>query len=578
MLQNIKKINLDQILTLLIVVSFVYTSFYNLLFFELINSPDYEYYFSYIETFFKINEQSNLEQGLIYHFLIALVLVLSESSINGPNVDIYVSNAIHLVNNLLFLIGLLGTNKLLKFYSVKSTDRKLFILLSIFLPFIMQARFHYKPEIFAIAFIPWLFFNILKYLKEKKFENLIISIIIFVGSAFLKGNIFTMLSILIFLVVVKDLKKIPLIHTFKALFYLIIISVPLLYENQRFNGTNLFSNTQKRIDSEVYQNTVTVDFFTNFSFYKFIRKPNFDPENVNFFSTIFVDTFNDFFGVSWNIDHFPMIKEYSLFENWILNGLFNYAEYYLAFILSIFFYTTLIIFMIKSKNEIERVFYAAPFIGIFVLLINSLGIPFNNFDPEKGDTFKTIYFSFLLFITFIYLFKNITLNKRKTFKFLGILFLIIFSIFSMGINTEIFKNQKFVEQKSFVLQHTPACNIGDFIDFGIFSVNCNPPSDECSEPKLKDNYTKKEIKEDGKIIFYEDGAFKQIYLINDDNFDTKLVKGFDECYHYQELGYSHPFNLKNLRIPFLNLFLFLLMMASIFRSLFFNNLNLRKTN
>ena len=133
----------------------------------------------------------------------------------------------------------------------------------------MQARFHYKPEIFAIAFIPWLFFNILKYLKEKKFENLIISIIIFVGSAFLKGNIFTMLSILIFLVVVKDLKKIPLIHTFKALFYLIIISVPLLYENQRFNGTNLFSNTQKRIDSEVYQNTVTVDFFTNFSFCKF---------------------------------------------------------------------------------------------------------------------------------------------------------------------------------------------------------------------------------------------------------------------------------------------------------------------
>ncbi len=578
MLQSIKKINLDQILTSLIVVSFVYTSFYNLLFFELINSPDYEYYFSYIETFFKINEQSNLEQGLIYHFLIALVLVLSESSINGPNVEIYVSNAIHLVNNLLFLIGLLGTNKLLKFYSVKSTDRKLFILLSIFLPFIMQARFHYKPEIFAIAFIPWLFFNILKYLKEKKFENLIISIIIFVGSAFLKGNIFTMLSILIFLVVVKDLKKIPLIHTFKALFYLIIISVPLLYENQRFNGTNLFSNTQKRIDSEVYQNTVTVDFFTNFSFYKFIRKPNFDPENVNFFSTIFVDTFNDFFGVSWNIDHFPMTKEYSLFENWILNGLFNYAEYYLAFILSIFFYTTLIIFMIKSKNEIERVFYAAPFIGIFVLLINSLGIPFNNFDPEKGDTFKTIYFSFLLFITFIYLFKNITLNKRKTFKFLGILFLIIFSIFSMGINTEIFKNQKFVEQKSFVLQHTPACNIGDFIDFGLFSVNCNPPSDECSEPKLKDNYTKKEIKEDGKIIFYEDGAFKQIYLINDDNFDTKLVKGFDECYHYQELGYSHPFKLKNLRIPFLNLFLFLLMMASIFRSLFFNNLNLRKTN
>lgn len=157
MLQNIKKFDLDKLLSLLIAASFVYSSFYNLLFFELNNSPDYEYYFSYIETFFNVNEKTNLEQGLIYHFLIALVLVLSESSINGPNVEIYISNAIHLVNNTLFLIGLIGTNKLLKYYSIKSLDRKLFILLSIFLPFVMQARFHYKPEIFAIAFVPWLF-------------------------------------------------------------------------------------------------------------------------------------------------------------------------------------------------------------------------------------------------------------------------------------------------------------------------------------------------------------------------------------------------------------------------------------
>lgn len=578
MLQNIKKIKFDNLLAFLIVVSFIYSYFYNLLFFDLTNSPDYEYYFSYIETFFKLNEQSNLEQGLIYHFLISFILALSENSINGPNLSVYISNAIHFVNNFLFLIGLLGTNKLLKFYSLKSNDRKLFILLTIFLPFVMQARFHYKPEIFAIAFIPWLFYNLLNYLKEKKFENLIVSIIIFVGTAFLKGNIFTMLSVIIFLVIVNDIKNISLSHIVKSFIYLIITSIPLLYENQMFNGTNLFSNTQKRIDSAVYQNTVTADFFTNFSFYKFIRKPNFDPENVNFFSTIFVDTFNDFFGVSWNSDHFPMKIEYSLFENWILNGLFNFAEYYIAFILSIFFYTTLIVLLVKNKNKIERVFYAAPFVGIFVLLINSLGVPFNNFDPEKGDTFKTIYFSFLLFISFLYLFINLTLNQRNNTKFIITFFLIIFSIFSIGINTEIFKNQKFVEQKSFVLQHTPSCYLGDLIDFGLFNVNCNPPSDECSEPKIKDAYTKKEVKEDGKIIFYEDGGFKQIYLTNSDNSDKKLIKGFDECYHYQELGYSHPFKLKNLKIPYINLSIFLVILISIFRSLLFNNLKSRKTN
>ena len=310
----LKKFDFDKLLSLLIVASFVYSSFYNLLFFELNNSPDYEYYFSYIETFFNINEKTNLEQGLIYHFLISLVLVLSESSINGPNVDIYISNAIHLVNNMLFLIGLIGTNKLLKYYSIKSVDRKIFILMSIFLPFVMQARFHYKPEIFAIAFVPWLFFNILKYLKDRKIENLIISIIIFVGTAFLKGNIFTMLMHCNFLGNYKRFKKISLNHFSKATVCLFAFSIPLIFENQKFNGTNLFSNTQKRINSEVYENTVSSDFFTNFSFYKFIRKPNFDPENVNFFSTIFVDTFNDFFGVSWNIDNFPMAREYYLFE------------------------------------------------------------------------------------------------------------------------------------------------------------------------------------------------------------------------------------------------------------------------
>ena len=65
---NIKKFNKNKFLTLLIVVSFLYTSFYNLIFFELSNSPDYDYYFSYIETLFNINPETNLDQGLIYHF------------------------------------------------------------------------------------------------------------------------------------------------------------------------------------------------------------------------------------------------------------------------------------------------------------------------------------------------------------------------------------------------------------------------------------------------------------------------------------------------------------------------------
>ena len=567
MLQNTKFLNFEKFLSFLIIFSFSYSVFYNLIFFDLSVSPDYEYYISYIETFFNIKENTDLDQGLIYHFLIALVLTISENSINGPNIQIYISNSIHLVNNLLFLIGLAGVNQLLKFYNTKAIDRKLIILATIFIPFVTQARFHYKPEIFAIAFIPWILLNYFTYQKSKDIKHIFISITLFVGAGFLKGNIFVMLGLLLFLLILNDLKKVSLQHIVMGIVYFFTITIPLVLENQKFNGSSLFRNTKKRLDSEVYENVISIDFFTNFSFYKFIRKPNFDPENVNFFSTVLIDTFNDFFGVSWNIDHFPMIKEYNIFENWILNGLFNYAEYYLSFVLSILFYSYIIYSIIKRRDRVDVVIYSAPFIGLLVLLINSLGFPFKNFDPSKGDTFKSIYYSFLLFISFIYLSKNIFLKLKMFNKVLFVFFLISFNIFSLGINTEIFENKNFVQQKSFILEHTPLCEVGNILDFNIFDVDCNPPSDSCGKLGIPDNYTKKLINQDGSITFFEDeDGFGEIYLLNKDITDSRLVKGFDECYHFQELGYAHPFRLKFIIFPVYNLFIFLIMIFSLFIS------------
>lgn len=398
-------------------------------------------------------------------------------------------------------------------------------------------------------------------------KYLLIGITLFTGTAFLKGNILTMLSIFMFLVIFKDIKNISMKHIFIGLSYFLILSSALLLENRLFNGTSLLSNTQKRIDSNLYQNTVSADFFTNFSFYKFIRKPNYDIENVNFYSTIFIDTFNDFFGVSWNIDHFPMIRQYEFFQNWILNGLFNYSEYYISFVLGIVFYSGLVYCIFKSKYNNEKIFYAAPFIGITVLLINSLGFPFKNFDPTKGDTFKSIYFSFLLFVSVVIILKNKIPTSKKYTKSLIVLLIIGFNVFSMGINTEIFKNMKFVEKKSFVLQHTPVCQIGNFIDFNVFDVNCNPPSDSCGKPKIENNYTKREVNKDGDFIFFIDDKFGEIYLFDPNNLNIATVKGFDECYYFQDLGMKHPYRVNNLRIPFVNVFVMILMLNGIFHNL-----------
>lgn len=574
MLQSIKNNYHQKILSFLIIGSFVYSVFYNMLFFRIENSPDYLYYSSYIELFFNIVEASELEQGLIYHFLVSLILSFSEGSINAQNFLIYASNSIHLLNSIFFLIGLFGLNHLLKFYRIDSKDRKLIILLTIFLPFIIQARLHYKPEIVAIAFIPWILFNYLEYMKEKKIKNLFMGLTILSGTVFLKGNIFSMLGVFIFLLLLNDIKKISKVHFVKGFIFFSAITIPLLFENQKFNGLTLFKNTGKRLDSGNYQDTVSLEFFTNFSFYKYIRKPNLDPENVNFYSTILGDTFSDFFGVSWNTDHFPMQVQYDLFENWILNGLFNFSEYYIGFVLSIFFYALLVFNVFSNRNKYERIFYAAPFIGICILFLNALGFPFENFNSSQGDTFKSIYYSFLLFISFIYISKNSFSKLNKAPKILIVLFFIIFTSFSLGINTEIFKNPKFVEKTEFVLQNTPICKLGTLIDFNLLSVECNPPSDFCSEPRVKDNYNKKNTNDDGTYTFYEDGAFGEIYLISSTIQDIKLVKGFDECYHYQSLGYDQPYRFNNLRFPIFNILLFISILGVVIYNSFFEKLKL----
>jgi hypothetical protein len=123
-----------------------------------------------------------------------------------------------------------------------------------------------------------------------------------------------------------------------------------------------------------------------------------------------------------------------------------------------------------------------------------------------------------------------------------------------------------------VLQNTPICKLGTLINFNLLSVECNPPSDFCSEPTLKDNYNKKNMNKDGTYTFYEDGAFGEIYLKSPSIQDNKLVKGFDECYHYQSLGYDQPYRFNNLRFPIFNFLLLISMLGVVVYNSFFEKL------
>ena len=64
-----------------------------------------------------------------------------------------------------------------------------------------------------------------------------------------------------------------------------------------------------------------------------------------------------------------------------------------------------------------------------------------------------------------------------------------------------------------------------------------------------------------------DDKFSEIYLFDPNNLNIATVKGFDECYYFQDLGMKHPYRVNNLRIPFVNVFVMILMLNGIFHNL-----------
>ena len=100
----------------------------------------------------------------------------------------------------------------------------------------------------------------------------------------------------------------------------------------------------------------------------------------------------------------------------------NYIRKLLAACISFIFFSLVIYYIFKDREN--RHFYLAPFFGLFVLYLNSIGIPTNNFNLLKGDTFKAFYFSFLLCICFAFVFAKIFQNST----IIKVLVLFIFSL------------------------------------------------------------------------------------------------------------------------------------------------------
>lgn len=434
------------------------------IFFLSTQSPDFIRYRNYLDYFILTNENLALEQGLMYFLIISLFvrlrineygnLIQNEITNIGEqtNFSYYSLSRIEQSYNLgiqegnfvLYLIGLIGLYNFFKYLNFNKNT--IFYSLSILncFPVLFELRLTLKPEIFAFALLPWVLFFIEIYKKRKDFLSLTASILFFSILVSSKASIALMAALFIFVNYYKFIFSIKKRILFATAILFTVFTSMLMYENYKVTSMNLLTRADINLEygQIEYDNKANVSFLYNLNFSELLRKPTRDSHANSFLGITLLDTFDDYFNLYWNKDYILMNIDRKEFIQSGNNGFYfdsindvlflpsylkfnlNYFRKYIGIFLTTLLYA-LIFYLLKKEKKFKKLL-TGPFIGMFVLLLSSFGIPENNFDPNVGDTVKVFYYGFLISISLSYLLVTIFEKNSKFVKFYILIFTVIF--------------------------------------------------------------------------------------------------------------------------------------------------------
>ena len=478
------------------------------------NNSDFDKYFHYVENFSGLNVQFDFGQGVLYYYLIYLNFSKNLSFINISNIDSIIGNSIIEVNSILFFFGLIGIYKLLKLYKYKFQNIILALFLLNFFPQMIYMRSVMKPEILTFAMFSWILFLVEKAKKSKNIKFLYFAIpfasILLNTKASLAG-----MFILFFLFFYFDLFKIFGLKVILSVSLVLILNFGfLMYENIQITENNY---VYRVYDSE-FDNKADWKILFNFSLQQLIKDPFFETDNNSIHANSVIqltllDGFGDHFNqliyekrnyFSQNVKEvFVSNSENFLNENRqiLYRGPFKniivdsplYFKKLISIFMSIIFYSFIIYFAISKKYE--KQFFLGPFVGILILYINSLGFPSNNFNPVRGDTFKSFYFSFLLSVAFVFIIVNLFSKTKGVYKFLFCTTYIILILFIFGHPKSV--SQEFSNKLVIENEYSIFCSINNFIFFnedliGRFHASGieNNLNSDCKNKELSKNENK----------------------------------------------------------------------------------------
>lgn len=427
----------NRLLIFTFIVSNLYILVFTNLFFYSTFGADYERYIDYIKYFFGDLDKTGLEQGTLYFFLISLSINFSNDFLNSVNLQSSISFSIQIVNTLLLFIGSYFYFVYFKYHKFEESKILIVLILTSFLPQVTALRITMKPEILVFTLLPILLIHAELFIKKKKLKNLLIFFFTLVLIISTKGTFFVLIPIFLILFYLKFIKSLG----YKAVTLMVLIftfiSIPIFTENYIKNESSLLV----RSNFENYNNKANLNILykNDYGDKRQLGLLKFDENTV--FGITLLDTFDDHFNFYWNKD-VSLFKKYrkqifipsdndKLFEFDLVNRFIFYSgplkeqisvfREYSAIIQTVILY--FLIFFFSFKDSKYKFIYLSPMLGISILYLNSLGIPENNFDPLKADTFKSFYYSPLLILSIM--FCLLYISKKRYFKYFLPFFIIL---------------------------------------------------------------------------------------------------------------------------------------------------------
>ena len=419
------------------------------------DSPDFIFYFTFLEFNFGVFNQPQSEQGFIFYDMHSYYFYLRNFDFMSGTFFTYMSKSVQEMNFIFFLIGSLGIYQLLKIFEYNKIQILTSIILVNFLPISVAQRMVLKPEIFAFALLPWLVVALEKFILTKNMKYLFISIPFFVSLVSQKGSIFAMVTIFIFLFYLPRIYVHISKKNIKFFFLLLTITFSTLLltitENSKLNSRGYFDLQSGSQTEEKYNNKASIDLIYKFNPEKMFFYPYKHLHNESAIHITLLDSFGDYFDLYWENDASNFYKsrhDFFVFEKsdtlklpqldlekkeikvFVQDEKSNYfIRKTTSAIVALLFFTFFFTFLQKSDKN-KKKFFIMPFIGYLILLIHVItGFPENNFDPEIGDTLKPFYYSFFIIIAFSFTISELVKNKLRSILALFLLIPVFLFIF-----------------------------------------------------------------------------------------------------------------------------------------------------